>query len=211
MLFKKSPEKFWNLIASRYAAIPLQDRPAYEKKFQKIRTFLTPEQVVLDIGCATGTQCGDVAGSVKKVIGIDISHKLLTIAEQRMAERELGNVEFLQTTIFDERFQSGCFDVVMAFYVLHFFEDIDSAFKRIHELLKPGGLFISETACLGDINKIVASLLRFAGQLGLIPLINPLTNRQLEEGLEKSGFILIDKIRYRNRSETGFTLIARKQ
>ena len=211
MIFRKSPEKFWNLVASRYAATPLQDRSAYENKIQKIKTFLTPEQVVLDIGCASGTQCGDIAASVKQVTGIDISHKLLTIARQRMAERELGNVEFLQTTIFDERFQPGSFDVMMAFYVLHFFEDIDSLFKRIHELLKPGGLFISETTCLGEMNKVVASLLRFSGQLGLIPLINPLTTTKLEQALEKTGFIIIDKIRFRNRSETGFTLIARKQ
>jgi len=46
MLFKKSPEKFWNLIASKYAASPIQDRPAYyETKIQKIKTWLTPDKV----------------------------------------------------------------------------------------------------------------------------------------------------------------------
>jgi len=209
MLFKKSPEKFWNLIASKYAASPITNREAYKTKIKKIKNLLATEKVVLDIGCGTGTQCGDIAGNVKQVTGIDISRKLLAIAEQRKAERKLDNVEFLQTSLFDERFQPGSFDVVMAFYVLHFFEDIDAVFKRIHDLLKPDGLFISETACIGDKNKIMGKLLRFAGHLGLLPKINLLKARQLEQALEKTGFSIVDKTRFGD-SNTEFTLFAKK-
>lgn len=209
MLFKKSPEKFWNLISSKYAASPIPDRPAYEEKIQKIKTFLTTEKVVLDIGCGTGSQCDDIAGNVKQVTGIDISRKLLAIAEQRKAERKLDNVEFLQTSLFDERFRSGSFDVVTAFYVLHFFEDIDAVFKRIHDLLKPDGLFISETACLGE-KKLIGRLLRFVGHLGFLPLINLLTTRQLEQALEESGFRIVDKTKFSDHPDAGFTLVAKK-
>ena len=209
MLFKKSPEKFWNLISSKYAASPIPDRPAYEAKIQKIKTLLTAENIVLDIGCGTGSQCDDIAGNVKQVTGIDISRKLLAIAEQRKAERKLDNVEFLQTSLFDERFRSGSFDVVTAFYVLHFFEDIDAVFKRIHDLLKPDGLFISETACLGE-KKLIGRLLRFVGHLGFLPLINLLTTRQLEQALEESGFRIVDKTKFSDHPDAGFTLVAKK-
>ncbi len=210
MLFKKSPEKFWNLVASKYAASPIPDRPAYETKIKKIKTYLIPDKVVLDIGCGTGTQCSDIADEVKQVIGIDISRKLLAIAEQRKAERKLDNVEFLQTSLFDKRFMPGSFDGVTAFYVLHFFEDVDAVFKRIHDLLKPDGLFISETACIGEKNKIIGKVLRFAGHLGFIPKINLLTTRQLELALEKSGFQLIDKTKFSDSSDAEFTLFAKK-
>jgi 2-polyprenyl-3-methyl-5-hydroxy-6-metoxy-1,4-benzoquinol methylase len=209
MLFKNSPEKFWNLIASRYAASPVPDRPAYETKIQKIKTWLTPETVVLDIGCGTGTQCGDIADSVKQVTGIDTSRKLLAIAEQRKAGRKLDNVEFVQTSVFDERFQSGSFDVVMAFYVLHFVEDIDAVFERIHDLLKPDGLFISETACLGEKSELTGRLLRFLGQLGLLPKMNLLTTRELEQALDQAGFRIVDKTRFGDPNKE-FTLIAKK-
>ena len=210
MLFKTSPEKFWNLIASKYAASPIADRSAYETKIQHIKTFLTAEMVVLDIGCGTGTQCGDIADSVKQVTGIDISRKLLAIAEQRMAERKLDNVNFLQTSMFDERFAPGSFDLVMAFHVLHFIDDIDAGMQRIHDLLKPGGLFISETACLGEKSKITGKLLGFMGYLGLLPTIYMLTTRQLEQALEKNGFRLLEKTRYSDSPEAEFTLIAKK-
>ena len=210
MLFKKSPEKFWDLISAKYAASPISDMTAYETKIEKIKVYLSPGDVVLDIGCGTGTQCGDLAGNVKQVTGIDISGKLLAIAEHRSAERKLDNIAFLQTSLFDERFQPGSFDVVMAFYVLHFFEDIDAVFQRIHDLLKPDGLFISETACLGAKSKMAGKLVRFAGHLGLLPTINLLTTRQLEQAMEEAGFILVDKVQF-SESNAEHTLFARKR
>lgn len=210
MFFKKSPEKFWNLISSKYAASPISDRLAYETKITKLKTYLTPEMSVLDIGCATGTQCGDIANNVRQVTGIDISSKLLAIAAQRMAERNLDNADFLQTSVFDKSFQPGSFDMVMAFFVLHFFEDIDVVFERVHELLKPGGIFISETACLGNKNKLMGSLLRFAGHLGILPKINLLTTQQLEQSLKRTGFSITEKTKFSRSSDAEFTLIAKK-
>ena len=209
MLFRKSPEKFWNLIASKYAASPISDIAAYEKKIEKIKTYLSPENHVLDIGCGTGTQCGDLANNVKQVTGIDISSKLLAIAVQRKAEREIENVEFIQTTVFAERFEPGSFDVVMAFYVLHFFEDIDEVVRRIYGLLKPDGLFILETACLGEKGKIISNFVRLAGKLGFLPLINLLTTRRIEQALEQAGFSIIDKNKFSESSDE-YTLIAKK-
>ena len=209
MIFKKSPEKFWDLISARYAASPISDITAYETKIETIKSYLSPEDVVLDIGCGTGTQCGDLAGNVKQVTGIDISAKLLAIAEQRTAERKLDNVEFIKTSLYDERLKAASFDIVMAFYALHFFEDLDAAVKRIHALLKPGGLFISETACLGEKSQMTGKLVRFAGRLGFLPGINLLTTGQLERALEEAGFILVDKVQY-SESNAEYTLFARK-
>ncbi len=209
MLFRKSPEKFWNLIASKYAASPISDIAAYEKKIEKIKSYLSPENHVLDIGCGTGTQCGDLANNVKQVTGIDISSKLLAIAVQRKAGREIENVEFIQTTVFDERFEPGSFEVVMAFYVLHFLEDIDEVVRRIYGLLKPDGLFISETACLGEKGKIMGNFVRLAGKLGFLPLINLLTTRRIERALEQTGFGIVDKAKF-SESNDEYTLIAKK-
>jgi ubiquinone/menaquinone biosynthesis C-methylase UbiE len=209
MFFRKSPEKFWNLIASKYAASPITDITAYEKKIEKLKTYLSPEDHVLDIGCGTGTQCDDLASNVKQVTGIDISSKLLAIAEQRKVERKVENVEFINTNVFDERFEPGSFDVVTAFYVLHFFEDIDEGIRRIYGLLKPDGLFILETACMGDKGKIIGKLVRLAGKLGFLPLINLLTTRQLEQALGQAGFSLVEKAKF-SESNDEYTLIAKK-
>ena len=210
MIFRKSPERFFNLLASKYASSPISDPAAYLKKIEKLKTYLSKEDHVLDVGCGTGTQCDDIAGDVKQVTGIDISCKLLAIAEQRRADRQIENVEFIETTVFDERFVSGSFDVVMAFYVLHFCEDIDEVIRHIHGLLEPEGLFIVETACLGERSKVMARILRMAGVLGFLPLINMLTTRQIELALEQTGFSIIDKTRFSESSDE-YTLIAKKR
>ncbi|MCW8962197.1 MAG: class I SAM-dependent methyltransferase [Gammaproteobacteria bacterium] len=209
MLFRKSPEKFWNLIASKYAASPISDIAAYEKKIEKLKSYLSPEYHVLDIGCGTGTQCDDLANNVKHVTGIDISSKLLAVAEHRKAERKIENVEFIQTTVFDERFEPGSFDLITAFYVLHFYEDIDEVVRRIYSLLKPDGLFVSETACMGDKNILIGKLLRLAGKSGFLPLMSVLTTRQIEQALEQAGFSIVDKTKF-SESNDEYTLLAKK-
>ncbi|MDH3353850.1 MAG: class I SAM-dependent methyltransferase [Chromatiales bacterium] len=209
MLFRTSPEKFWNLIAKKYAASPIADLDAYQRKIEKLKSYLSSDDDVLDIGCATGTQCDDLANSVKHVTGIDISRKLLDIAETRKVEREISNVDFVEATIFDSRFEASRFNVVTAFYVLHFYEDLDEAVRRIYEILKPDGLFILETACLGDKSIITGKLIRLAGKLGFMPLINILSTQKIEQSLEQAGFTVIEKIKF-SESIDEYTLIARK-
>lgn len=210
MLFNKTPERFWNLIASRYAASPIADKPAYERKIASLRQRLQADMSVLDIGCATGTQCGDIATSVQRVIGIDISAKLLTIAKQRMAERRIDNVEFIQATAFDGQFPSAGFDVVMAFHVLHFYPDTGHILRRINDLLKPGGLFISETASLGNQGGLARGLLSGLGRLGLLPSMTMLTPPLLENAIESAGFRIVDKTRFSDRRDAEFTYVAQK-
>lgn len=209
MLFRSSPEKFWNLIAPKYAASPIADIAAYQMKIEKLKSYLSSEDYVLDIGCGTGTQCDDLAKYAKHVTGIDISSKLLAIAEMRKEEREIKNVEFEQTTVFDRRFESASFNVVMAFYVLHFYENIDEVVRRIYYMLKPGGFFILETACLGDKNTITGKIIRLAGKLGFMPLINLLSTQQIEQALEQAGFCVVEKIKF-SESNDEYTLIAKK-
>jgi len=209
MIFRKSPEAFWNLISSKYAATPISNKAAYEMKIKHIKTYLQPEFRVLDFGCGTGTQCGDIANTVKQVIGIDTSYKLVNIANMRKSERKLENVEFINTTLFDERFVHESFDVVVAFYVLHLVRDIDAIFNRIFSLLKPGGIFILETACLGDKNKLLSKTIQFAGQLGLLPMMNLLTTRQLEQEINKLGLTILEKKIY-NPSNPEYTFITKK-
>ena len=210
MLFNTSPEKFWNLIAKKYAADPIADLPAYETKIKTLKTYLEPEMNLLDIGCATGTQCADLSGSVKQVTGIDISSKLLAIATERLAEKDIHNVDFIETNAFDERFQAHQFDAVMAFHVMHFYIDINTIINRIYELLRPGGIFISETGCLADRGKFLGSALKTAGAVGFLPRMSIHSDQQLEAAIKNAGFEILDKTKYSKDPDAEFTYVAKK-
>ena len=73
----------------------------------------------------------------------------------------------------------------------------------------PNGLFISETACMGEHNNNSGKLVRIAGKLGFLPLISLLTTQQLEQALERAGFRLVDKTKF-GKPNGEYTLIARK-
>jgi len=115
----------------------------------------------------------------------------------------------MNTTVFDSRLKPESFDLVTSFYVVHFVPNIDEFFARVYSLLKPGGLYISETACLGEKGKLLGLFLRLAGSLGLMPKINLLTTAQLEQALEKAGFRLVEKTMF-SQINHEYTLFAKK-
>jgi len=104
----------------------------------------------LDFGCATGIKTLELAGDVREIQGIDISPKMVAAAKRNAVKREVQNVNFAQATIFERRFEEEAFDVILAFGILHLLKNLPQALQRINELLKPGGWFISSTACIGD-------------------------------------------------------------
>jgi len=63
---------------------------------------------------------------------------------------------------------------------------------------------------MGDDSKISGAIFRFFGKMDLLPLINLLTNRQIELALDKAGFILVAKERF-GKEKKEFTYIVRKQ
>ena len=67
---------------------------------------------------------------------------MIEAARAKAVERKIENIDFAQATLFDERFERGFFDVVLAFNILHLLKHNQQAIGRITELLKPGGLFI---------------------------------------------------------------------
>ena len=55
--------------------------------------------------------------------------------------------------------------MVLGMRNLHLVEDENAAIAKVYGLLKPGGLFVSSTACLGDkmeIFKLIAPIVNFS-------------------------------------------------
>ncbi|MCC7550623.1 MAG: class I SAM-dependent methyltransferase [Methanobacterium sp.] len=146
-------EKIWDLMANNYDKSEEPFRKIHITNLKKTKKYLNKGDTVLDLGCGTGTQALEIAGDVKEVHGIDISSKMIEIAKRKAQYLKTPNVYFTQTTIFDERIKRGSFDVILAFNVLHYLEDTQEVMQRINELLKPGGLFISSTECMGEEEK----------------------------------------------------------
>jgi len=166
--------KFWDKQAKGYDASETQFEPAFELILNRTKKYLKQSDSILDFGCATGSKTFQLAPLVRKVLCNDISPMMIELAKKKAEDLAITNADFLTGTIFDETLTKDSFDVIVSFGLLHLLENNEMVMKRIDELLKPGGYFISTTACLKEKmnvkSKIVFSLYMFVKKIGLFPL-----------------------------------------
>ncbi len=179
--------KFWDRIAERYAKQPIADQESYQKKVQITREYLSHEIEALEFGCGTGSTALLHAPYVKHILAIDISAKMIEIAQSKATAADVTNITFRQAAIEDLVTLDHSYDVVMGFSILHLLADKDAVIARVHKMLKPGGVFITSTACLGDTMKFMAIILPVGRFLGLIPMVRVFTSKELEDSLARAG------------------------
>jgi ubiquinone/menaquinone biosynthesis C-methylase UbiE len=181
-------KKFWDRIAQRYAKRPVGNEAAYQRKLAKTREYFRPDMEVLEIGCGTGSTAIAHAPYVRHIRATDISDKMIAIAQGKAAAAGVQNVSFEAIAVEDLDVARESVDAVLALSLLHLVEDKAAVLGRIHGMLRPGGIFVSNTVCLGDNMK----WFRFVGPvgwwLGVFPLIRIFTRSELEESLVAAGF-----------------------
>lgn len=179
-------QKFWDKQAKRYDSAERQFEPVYEAVISKTRKYLNAADNVLDFGCATGTKTIRLADGIKHIHGLDISTEMINEAIKKKDNANIQNISFSQGTIFKDDLEKGSFDVIIAYGIIHLLEDEENAIQRIYELLKPGGIFISTTACFKDKmafkNRLEYIAYLLSKRLGIMPLY---LNRFSAEDVQK--------------------------
>jgi 2-polyprenyl-3-methyl-5-hydroxy-6-metoxy-1,4-benzoquinol methylase len=180
--------RFWDKTAEKYSKTPVRDEEGYRKKLEKTRSYFTSESTVFEFGCGTGSTAIAHAPFVKRIDCIDISSKMLEIAQQKAEREGIFNITFQQATI--ERFNASAdsYDVVMAHSILHLLENPGFAIAKAAKLLKPGGAFVTSTVCLGDSSSLWKYLLPVLKFFRVIPDVKTLTRRQLDQLFADAGF-----------------------
>lgn len=178
---------FWNLIAKFYSKQTIADEAAYEKKLKITQDYFKPDMELLEFACGTGTTAIIHAPYVKHIRAIDFSEKMIAIAKSKAATKNIDNITFEQNRIEELDTKSESFDVIMGHSILHLLKDKDAVIKKVFKLLKPGGLFVSSTICVGDTKgpfRYVAPYLKFIG----LPWLSVFNAEQLIESFKKTGF-----------------------
>jgi 2-polyprenyl-3-methyl-5-hydroxy-6-metoxy-1,4-benzoquinol methylase len=190
-------EKFWDLLSKIYDEETQRFEQMYIKTTENTKNYLSNNDIVMEIGCGTGTLTNEIANSVKTIHAIDLSKKMIDIAKRKTNEFKINNIDFKQATAFDEKFKNESFDVILAFNTLHCIETLEKTINRIYELLKPKGLFISVTPSSGsekksfkEFFKILKHILFIVGKIGFfpIPYMNSFKTSELEDLVTKGGF-----------------------
>ena len=113
-------------------------------------------------------------------------------AKNRAVEQNINNIKFIRTNISDKSFQGFSFDIITAFNMLQYVTERQQLYSAIYQNLKPQGLFISSTACLGERKSMIRFMLTGMSILKIGPDIGFYKASELEHEIQTSGFTIIE-------------------
>jgi arsenite methyltransferase len=182
--------RFWDAIAERYSKRPFADPEATRRKLEITKARIRPGDVVVDLGCGTGTIAIELAPHARHLTGIDVSSEMLKIARRKATDAGVANIEFVHARLGEglARFEPASIDGVCAYNVLHLMSDWRDALHSIHDRLKPGGFFVSSTPCLAESLVPYRPLLAVMSWFGKAPPIEFLRADPLLEAMREAGF-----------------------
>jgi ubiquinone/menaquinone biosynthesis C-methylase UbiE len=193
--------RFWDRVARKYAADPIADMAGYERTLDHTRRYLRPDDVVFEFGCGTGTTALRLAPHVSRIVATDISGEMIAIAREKAQAEGCANVEFETGTPDAPSWPDGTFDVALGFNVLHLLPELEASLNGVRRLLKPGGLFVSKTPCLKEMNLFVRLIVPVMQLFGRAPYVAFFSGKELERKIEAAGFEIIDRARHASRGK----------
>jgi ubiquinone/menaquinone biosynthesis C-methylase UbiE len=181
--------RFWDRWAARYARAAMRDPAGYERTLARVAALLGPRDRVVELGCGTGTTALRLAGGVADYLATDLSPGMLAIAEDRHAATPVAPLRFRIATAGTLAAEGLRCDAVLAFNLLHLLRDLPGTLRAIHRILEPGGLFISKTPCLREVNPAIRlGLVPALRAVGLAPPLRALDAAMLTGAIAASGF-----------------------
>lgn len=106
-------------------------------EYYMLKDYIKSSDVVLDIGCNTGTGMDILSGFSDSVYGIDVVPELKEILENKYKDNPKIHFEIVKEG--DMHFAPEFFDVIVANNFIEHVEKPDYYLKKFHTLLKPNG------------------------------------------------------------------------
>jgi ubiquinone/menaquinone biosynthesis C-methylase UbiE len=181
---------FWDGIAEKYAAQPVEDPAAFERKIAITKGLMRPESVIADVGCGTGSLALILAPHAAEVHGLDVSGEMVRIARGKAEAQGATNVRFHQGGLDAPLpFEAESLDGLCAYSILHLVHDLPGRLRRLHGAIKPGGFFVSSTVCMGDTWVPLGALVRVMRLFGKAPYVASFDRGHLAEEVAAAGFV----------------------
>ena len=128
-------------IADRYDVITAVLSYGQDARWKRTLIALAqvqPGERALDLACGTGDIAFAAAAKGARVVGLDLTHRMLQLAAQKSRA-----AEFVTGDMTSMPFPSQAFDLVTAGYGLRNVPDLNLAIDEIARVLRPGGRLLS--------------------------------------------------------------------
>jgi SAM-dependent methyltransferase len=177
-VFMSQSARFWDRIAVRYSKQPIASTAIAHAPY------------------------------VKSIEVTDISSRMIEIARGKAELAKVDNISFQCASTDEIQVQEQSLDAVLALNLLHLLEDRDELLSSVSRMLKPGGVFVSSTPCLGDMSlpyRLIAPVGRY---IGAFPLVKVFTIFELESSIGDAGFEIDYK--WHQRKNKPIFIVAKK-
>lgn len=186
-----SDARFWDRTSRKYARGAIADQAGYDRTLDRTRALLKPTDTVLELGCGTGTTALRLAGSVGRYLATDISPAMIAIAREKETASPVPTLAFRAATADALTPGAERYDAVLGFNYLHLVRDLAGTLGVIHGLLAAGGLFISKTPCVGEMNPLIRLALPAMRAVGLAPYAGVFRVEELKRHIAVAGFEIL--------------------
>ena len=101
-----------------------------------------PLRAVLDVGTGTGRMLQLLSPHADRVVGVDLSPAMLSVARAEVERSRLRNVQLRQGDIYALPVERDSYDLVLVHQVLHYLDDPQRALREAARALAPGGRLV---------------------------------------------------------------------
>ncbi len=127
-----------------------------------LRNLSNRRSAALDIGCGSGILAFELSKYYDSVVGVDISHKMLAIAQTK---RDSPNIEYLYMNANHLELNKK-FDLIVSSTTFHHLENLPATLQTLKQLLNPSGKIVlrdnvSKVETPGTIVYIIGALQDF--------------------------------------------------
>jgi predicted TPR repeat methyltransferase len=136
-------KKVFDFYADKFDA-HLQGELGYKVPAQLVDLVSThlpaidPTWKLLDLGCGTGLVGASVGKQARELVGVDLSSKMLEMAQARQIYQRLECQDVLTMM---QAEPDASYDVIVSADVFIYVGRIDDVVEQAHRLLRPGGVF----------------------------------------------------------------------
>jgi SAM-dependent methyltransferase len=105
-----------------------------------LEPHLTRDDLLLDVGCGSGSITIGLATKVNRVIGVDVDDAEFDDVRTYARGSGIGNAEFREGSVYELAFPDRHFDACLAHSMVETLDRPVDALREIRRVLKPGGV-----------------------------------------------------------------------
>jgi len=168
----------------------LVEQPAMSKLY--IEDDLTGKSV-LDLGCGYGANCKNfIEYGAKKVVGVDISEKMLQEAKSKNSHPNIEYISFDLNQICKINQVHNGFDLIYSSLAFHYVEDFKKLISSIYDLLNNNGILL-----FSIMHPVITANISYIGETPETSYLDPVVVKNyMNSGSRKFKWILNDVVFY---------------